>query len=130
MMTVDLVTAALSLALTVVLIGEYGALGAAIGTTASLIMQNAWYQWGLRTRTSVSAFDGRFRGAYLSIIAGTLVMLGFVALATPPLIVGLIVAAVISLVVLLGNRSTLRVAETYPELARLPLVGRLFGSAG
>jgi O-antigen/teichoic acid export membrane protein len=130
MMTVDLVTAALSLALTVVLIGEYGALGAAIGTTASLIMQNAWYQWGLRTRTSVSAFDGRFRGAYLSIIAGALVMLGFVALATPSLIVGLLVAAVISLVVLLGNRSTLRVAETYPELARLPLVGRLFGSAG
>lgn len=125
MMTVDLVTAVGCLIATILLIQEFGALGAAVATAATLIVQNAWYQWGLRTRSTVHAFDRRFTRAYLSIIVGALGMLAIVAVTDPPLIVGLLWAAAISIIVLLVNRSTLRVLETYPELARLPFLRRL-----
>ena len=125
MMTVDLVTAVGCLVLTIVLIQRLGALGAAIATSATLITQNAWYQWGLRTRSSVHAFDRRFSRPYLSIVLGALAMLAITIVTSPTLFIGLLWAAAISILVLLVNRSTLRVLETYPELARLPFLRRL-----
>ena len=39
----------------------------------------------------------------------------------------LLLAGIVSAVVLLLNRHALLVADTFPEIARLPLVRRLFG---
>jgi O-antigen/teichoic acid export membrane protein len=126
MVTADLLTAVVSLAATVLLIIEFGAVGAAIGTTASFLLQNVLYQWGLRTRTTVSAFDGRYMRAYVSIALGALAA---VALGTlhPPLVVGIVVVGAVSLLVLALNRHSLQVVDTYPELARFRLMRRIFG---
>jgi hypothetical protein len=66
--------------------------------------------------------------SYASILIGTLVVVGIGTL-HPPLLVGFVVAGIVSLVVLGSNRRSLRVVETYPELARVPLMRRIFGEA-
>ena len=130
MVTTDLATAAISIVATVFLIREYGAVGAAIGTTGSFLLQNALYQWGVRTRTTVDAIDTRYIGAYASIAVGAVAAVLIAAVFHPPLIVGVVVVGLISLAVLGLNRHSLRIVETYPELARFPLVRRIFGDPG
>jgi O-antigen/teichoic acid export membrane protein len=129
MVTTDLITAGLSVAASFLLIREFGALGAAIGTTGSLILQNVWYQWGLKTRTTVHPFDRRYLGVYVSIVVGAVGLVVFEQLFDPPLIGGLVVAGLISMVVVGVNRHSLEIAETYPELMRFGLFRRLFGGA-
>ena len=130
MVTTDLATAAISIVATIFLIREYGAVGAAIGTTGSFLLQNALYQWGVRTRTTVDAIDTRYVRAYASIAVGAVAAVLIAAVFHPPLIVGVVVVGLISLAVLGLNRHSLRIVETYPELARFPLVRRIFGDPG
>jgi O-antigen/teichoic acid export membrane protein len=126
MVTADLVTAVVSLTATVLLIIRFGAVGAAIGTTVSFLMQNLLYQWGLRTRTTVAAFDARYMRAYVSIVLGATTVVA-VGLVRPSLVVGIVVTAVVSLLVLGLNRHSLQIVETYPELGRFRLMRRIFG---
>jgi O-antigen/teichoic acid export membrane protein len=130
MVTTDLITAAISIVATLLLIREYGAVGAAIGTTGSFLLQNALYQWGLRTRTTIDAIDTRYVRAYASIAVGAVAAVLIASVVDPPLIVGVVVVGIISLAILGLNRHSLRVVETYPELARFPLVRRFFGDPG
>ena len=126
MVTADIATGVVSLVATILLIDRFGAVGAAIGTTGSFVMQNLLYQWGLRTRTTVGAFDRRYVRAYASIVIGAVVVVAAGVLA-PPLLVGFVVVGAVSLVVLGLNRHSLKVVETYPELGRFRLMRRIFG---
>ena len=54
------------------------------------------------------------------IVAGTLILLAVNTLVRPPTLVQFVLAGVVSLVVLILNRSSLQMAETFPELRRLP----------
>jgi len=54
----------------------------------------------------------------------------FQSFVRPPLPVGLAVAAAVSLVVLRVSREQLRMAETFPELMRLPFARLLVGGRG
>ncbi len=129
MVTSDLATAAVSLTATVLLIRQFGAVGAAIGTAASLLLQNALYQWGLKTRTTVEAFDRRYVRAYASIAIGAIVIVaiqGALQLALPA---GIVLVGAVSLTILGINRHSMQIVETYPELGRFRLVRRIFGDA-
>ena len=127
MVSVDLITAAASLAATVLLIREYGAVGAAVGTTLSFLLQTVFYQWGLRTQTTVLAIDPRFVRPYVSIAIGTVAAVLLERTLEPPLLVGIVLVGLISLIVFAINRHSLRVVETYPELGRFRLMRRIFG---
>lgn len=123
----NLVVVVVNVALYVVLIPPLGALGAAIGTAATLVLHNGLKQWGLHRRTPVAVFDRRYVRVYL-VIAAAIAVLATVQLVTrPPLPVGIALAAVASLVVLVTNRRLLDVAATFPELLRLPGARRLLG---
>lgn len=128
MVAADVATAVVSLIATLLLIREYGAVGAAIGTTGSFLVQNVIYQWGLRTRTYVAAIDRLHVRSYVSIAIGTLVVVA-VGTLHPPLLVGSVTTGIVWLAVLGLNRRSLHVVETYPELARVPLMRRIFGEA-
>jgi O-antigen/teichoic acid export membrane protein len=130
MLLTDLITAAVGLVATVLLIRSFGALGAGIGTSLSLFVQIAFYQWGLRTRTTVHAFDRRYLRAYASIAVGAAAAVVIQYVLQPPLLVGLVLAGLVSLLVVGLNRNALRVIETFPELARFGLARRLFGGTG
>jgi O-antigen/teichoic acid export membrane protein len=116
-----------NVALNVVLISRLGALGAAIGTTATLVIHNLLKQAGLRLGTGISIFEPRYLRVYVIIVAVSIALWLVGSAVRPPLIVGLGLAALASLLVFLPNRAMLRVDETFPELRRLPLSRWLLG---
>jgi O-antigen/teichoic acid export membrane protein len=129
LVTADLGAALVSVVVIVLLIREFGVVGAAVGTTATLLLQNLLYQWGIKTRSTVSAFDERYLRVYASIAIGAVGLIVFDALAHPSFPVAVVAAGLVSLAVLGLNRHDLRILETYPELGRFKIVQRIFGRA-
>jgi O-antigen/teichoic acid export membrane protein len=127
LMVGDLLTAGLSVLITVVLIQQFGTLGAAIGTTLSLLIQQTLYQWGLRTRTTVAAADRRYALVYLTIAGATVLTVALTALIQPPLIVGVLLAGSVSALVLWWHGGSLGLLEVYPSLGRIPILRRMLG---
>jgi len=114
-----------NLVLSVLLIPRYGALGAAIGTAATLIVHNILKQAGLALGTGIRLFDRRYVPVYASIAVATAGMLVMQVGWGPPMVVSFAAAALISLALLRFNRRLLDVEETLPEIMRIPLAGRL-----
>jgi O-antigen/teichoic acid export membrane protein len=127
MVMTDLLIAVVHVAAAVLLIRELGAVGAALATTGTFLLQNAAYQWGLRTRTWVAAFDIRYLRTYVSIAVGAIVIVIAERVLQPTFIGGVVLVGVVSFVVFAINRQSLRIMETYPELGRFRLMRRLFG---
>jgi O-antigen/teichoic acid export membrane protein len=119
-------TTAFALAANLVLVPRFGALGAGVAVLATLVLHNLLKQAGLRG-TGVGVFDRRYLRTCLTVLAGAAVVGLVQQLAHPPLLVGVAVAAVVSLLVVGLNRRALRLAGTFPELARVPVVRRLIG---
>jgi O-antigen/teichoic acid export membrane protein len=118
---VNLLSAVVNVVLNLLLIPPFGALGAAVGTCVTLIAFNVFKQLGLRYGTGISVFEGAHLRVY-AIITVTTIALAFVgAVLHPPLLVQLALAALASAAVLGLNRRSLRLGETWPELARFPI---------
>jgi O-antigen/teichoic acid export membrane protein len=115
-----------NIAVNIALIPRYGALGAAIGTTSTLIAHNLFKQAGLRA-AGISLFQWRTARVYLVIAATAGALLAVQLLASPPLVVGLALAGLASLLVIRAGSSTLNIEETFPELARMKIVRLLVG---
>lgn len=127
LVTVDLMTALVNIVVAVLLIRQFGAIGAAIATTGTFIVQNAAYQWGLKTRTWVAPLDARYVRPYGSIVVGTILVVIVGQVLRPSFIVGIIFVGLVSLAVFALNRRSLQIVETYPELGRFRLMRRIFG---
>ena len=123
----DLSTAALNLVLAVVLIRQFGAVGAAVATSATFILQNVIYQWGLKTQTWVHALDRRYVRPYASIIIGAIVVVAVSQFFKPSFLIGIVVVGLVSLLVFAINRHSLQIVDTYPELGRFRVMRRIFG---
>jgi O-antigen/teichoic acid export membrane protein len=112
--------------LALLLIPRYGATGAAIATAATMIGQNVVNQLVL---TATMRAHGVSRSSYLRpyvVIVATTVVLGVIDFVFHPgIVVALAVGAVASLLVLRLSRKWLSLADTFPELLRVPLVSRL-----
>jgi O-antigen/teichoic acid export membrane protein len=119
-------TTAFALAANVALAPRFGALGAAVAVLATLVLHNLLKQAGLRG-TGVGVFDLRYLRTYLTVLGGAAAVGLIQQLAHPPLPVGVAVAAMVSLLVVGLNRRGLRLAGTFPELARVPVIRRLIG---
>jgi O-antigen/teichoic acid export membrane protein len=124
---INLISAAISVVLNLVLIPRYGALGAAVATTISLITFNLLKQAGLRLGTGISVFDRRYLGVYVTIALAALALAVNQLLLHPGLLVGVVMTTVVSALVLLATRRTLAVAELFPEVLRLPFARRILG---
>jgi len=124
--TINFVICLASLGLHLLLIPRYGAFGAAISTTAAVILYNTLKQIGLRFVTGISVFDRQYAPFYLTLLAGAvgLLLVGFFT--TPNIFVAAASAGLVSLVVLALSKKKLRVAETFPEIVRLPLLRLIF----
>ena len=116
--TISIVTAIIDVAACVVLIPLYGALGAAIATSGTLIVLNILNQAGLRLATGVSIFDTRYSATYGCIAAGSLGLLALQVFlpGQTKLLLGL--AFLVSILVFLWCRRTLKLADTFPEMLR------------
>lgn len=120
----DVVTVVVNLGLALALIPEFGVNGAALATTISLVLRNMVNQLFVVRLTPVSWFDAHYLGVYGAIGIG-LVVVGVVQFVTdPPAVAGYVLAAVCSLVALRANRAQLEVTDTFPEIRRVPVLGR------
>jgi len=121
--TSDLITAILSIIISLVLIPRYGALGGAISFTSTLVIQNIFYQFGLIYTSEVGTFSVNQLKVYA--IIG---LCWFGLLLLPDISISIMVTAVVSLLVVRLTRRSLDIERTFPELFRIPLMRRLFGN--
>lgn len=124
---VNLLAALINVGINLILIPLYGPLGAAIGTCGTMIAHNILKQAGLLLGTGINLFDRRYIKVYVVILVGALGLLAIQQLTASHLYVGLALAALVSAAVVLINRKSLAVEQTFPELLRFPLMRRLFG---
>jgi O-antigen/teichoic acid export membrane protein len=127
-LAIDIGSTLFAIPLNLWLIPRYGAIGGAIGLTATLVLQNVLNEIALHFATGISVFKWRYGRLYLLVAAVAAGLWGVQWLWSPPLAAGLALAALASLLVVMLNRQLLDVQATFPELLRVPLIGRWFGS--
>ena len=120
----NLVAAGANVGLNLLLIPPLGALGAAIATGLTLIIHNIAKQVGL-VLAGVHVFERRYVLVYASIVASAALVLAAQSLTEVPLPVVLLLAAAACAGVVALNRDTLDLTDTFPELARVPILRRL-----
>jgi O-antigen/teichoic acid export membrane protein len=123
--TIDATAALITVAVNVVLISRYGALGAAISTAGSMIIHNILRQVGLQWALEFSIFDRQYVSFYLIFAAGVLSLFGIQFL-NGNSFVAVPLAVLVTVVMFVLTQKKLQVAETFPEVRKLPLLGRLF----
>ncbi len=128
--TVNVVALCLNILGNLVLIPRLGAKGAALATAGTLVIHNLLKQNGLRRARGVRPFDRRGARPYGTIVGGIAILVAVETAWAPPWPVAVAVAAVISLLVLIVNRSALDLAGTFPELRQLPGAGWLGQGVG
>jgi O-antigen/teichoic acid export membrane protein len=107
------------------LIPPYGAIGAGVGTCATLVLHNVLKQAGLRKGTGIGVFDREQVRVYATVAVAALALVGVNALLQPGPIAALAMVTVASAALLAITRDTLRIGDTFPELLRVPVVRRL-----
>jgi O-antigen/teichoic acid export membrane protein len=123
---VSFVAALLDIGLNLLMVPSHGAVGAAIGTAATLIIYNLLMQLGLLPTSNFSAFDRRYLRVYLSVALGAGGLFLVQSLRSLSLHLALLLAACMSFLVFSITRKKLRIAETFPELLRMPLLRLIF----
>jgi O-antigen/teichoic acid export membrane protein len=109
------------------LIPAYGALGAALGTAATLVLHNVLKQLALGWHTGVRLLEAGVLRVYARIALASAGLLALVLGGDLPLPLELGAAALASLWVLRGSARHLELEETLPELGRVPGLVRLIG---
>jgi O-antigen/teichoic acid export membrane protein len=125
---IDVVTIVLAIGLCFLLIPTHGAWGAAVAIAAATIMQNMLFQWAMLWTTGV----GKAHWANVQFFTCCAALVGGLALVqwcwSPPLWLGVAIAVAGYCALLWANRSLIDVHGTFPELLRIPLVGRFFAA--
>jgi O-antigen/teichoic acid export membrane protein len=116
-----------NIAVSIVLIPSMGAVGAGVGTAVGYVVYAILKQTALVFGTSVASFDPAHRGAYLTLAVATLALLALRILSPGSAWILVPSVALASLVVLMRARVSLRVSDTFPELARWRVVRALLG---
>jgi O-antigen/teichoic acid export membrane protein len=124
LLLVNLGTALLNIACSVALIPRHGALGAALSGCITLAAQNVACQVGLRRVLGVALVSRTSLPAYASIAVGAAALSAAHVLWSPGILTALALTGVAFLVLLAVNRHRLQLSSYFPEVRRLPLVGR------
>jgi len=110
----------LNVVLNVVLIPRFGAVGAAIGTAASLVIYNLLMQVGLLRAANFNAFDREYLSIYLAIASGAAGLFVFQYFSSLSIYLALPLTGCVSLLVLAIAKKKLKIMEVFPELLSLP----------
>lgn len=123
---VNAATAVLGLGLCLWLIPRFGAVGGAAATAATIALRNVFYEVALVTTTHVGAVPRGVLRVYASVL---LASAGLYALLSVSGSIAVMAPAVVLVSLLLPwiNRRFLDVLDTFPELAKVPLLRRLLG---
>ncbi len=122
---VNLFMASLNIGLCFALAEELGAVGIAIANCAALTAQNVINQWALRRSINTGFIPRESWSSYLQILAGAVLLWVFELVVSPGIVASVLAAVLVSTVVFFGCQKSLQLAETFPELRRIPLLGRV-----
>ncbi|HEY7450491.1 MAG TPA: oligosaccharide flippase family protein [Vicinamibacterales bacterium] len=128
--TIDLATASISLLLTALVVPFYGAVGAALAMGGTLVIQTALYHRALSRVTGISVLPLRYRRAYTTVLLAMVSLQIIQLVVTVPLVPGLGLASIASLLVFWLNRDLLDIQRTFPEILRVPFMRQLLGAPG
>jgi O-antigen/teichoic acid export membrane protein len=115
----------LNMGLAFLLIPWFGALGAAIAGGGTMVAQNIVNQIVLSRTLHAEGNGESFVRPYLVIASVAVALAVFELLVHPGIVIALVVTGVASLFVLRMNRHAMQLGSTFPELLKLPLLGRL-----
>lgn len=124
---INIAAALVNLALILILIPRYGALGAAIGTATTIAIHTILKQWGLRFGTGVDLFHWKYTRVYAIIVLSAGALWIVQTWLNPPTWCALTLAAAVSLLVLKLTGKSLEAGQMFPELARFKLVRWMTG---
>lgn len=121
----NVVTPIILVLFNLLLIPRFGAIGAAFATTAGLLVQNLLRQCGLwRTAPGFPFFDRRY-ARFLVLLGGSALALSVVHLLRPePIYPSLVLSLAVSAWLLWIVKPELNVADVFPEVMHVPLLGR------
>ncbi len=114
--------------LNLLLIPKYGAVGAAIATSCTFILHNIYKQVGLRLASGVSVFERKYIYFYGVIAAAALALFFLDRITHCNIYVALAFVGVATVGVLLLLKKDLSIADTFPEVQKIPWVGKLLWS--
>jgi O-antigen/teichoic acid export membrane protein len=123
---VSALTTVSNLVVSTALIKQYGVIGAAVGSAVTLIGYNLLLQAGLSPTADFHVFDRRYLAIYLTIASGACGLFLVGSLTSLSLYALLPLAACVSLCVLAVAKRKLSIAESFPELLRLPFMRMIF----
>jgi len=124
---VDLLGGVICVCINLLLIRNYGAIGGAIATCGTLVIQNVLYQGGLRMGTDIRLFEWHWLKVYLAIALGAMGLLLIQVAISPYVYTSFALAALVSLLVVRLNHRVLGLGQTFPEFRHLPLAWLLIG---
>lgn len=127
---IDVLSSVVNIALSLLLIPRYGALGAAVSSTVTMVVYNVLNHLGLLLGTGINLFEKRSVTVYVSIVVGAAALLLLDSLLHPHVVVSIAAAALVSVALLRINRRALDVQNMFPEVLRLPLVRPILGYRG
>ena len=116
---IDLGAAVFNVGVNLVLIPRWGALGAAIGTSATLVLHNFLKQIGLWIYARIPPLAAGYRLPYATVVAVAILLAAFAAVTSPSAWVAVAAAGTFGLAVLWANADRLEIATTFPKVARL-----------
>jgi O-antigen/teichoic acid export membrane protein len=122
---VNLAAAVLDVVLLVALAPRFGAVGVAIANATTLLAQNVANQVGLRRLIGVEVVAPRALRVYATIVVAALALAAMQLVVHPPVVLAFAAAALVSAAVLALNRRHLDLVSTFPELRKVPVLGRL-----
>lgn len=125
---INVAAVVVNVVLTVALVAAFGAVGAAAATAATFVVQNLMNQLGLRRRVGIPFLDRRAARIYGRVVAAIVALTGFGHLVDAPVVADLAAAAVVAVLLVRASRSDLDVANTFPELLRIPGLRLVLGA--
>lgn len=123
---INILAVVINVAANLVLIAHFGALGAAIGMSSSMILHNILKQAGLRLVSGINIFDKTYLPFYV-LIGTSALCLFVVQFYLDNIYAALTLAALLSAIVFQFSKKRLNVKEHFPELMKIPGLGRFLG---
>ena len=124
---INVVAAVVNIAGSLLLIPRYGALGAAIAAAGAMVLHNLLKQAGLRLASGMSIFDRQYLSFYLLIAGCALGLFVVQQIISSNIFIAVPMAAMVSILVFAVARRKLDVADTFPELLKIPGIRLIFG---
>jgi O-antigen/teichoic acid export membrane protein len=123
--SVDVAAAVANVLVNLLLIPRWGAVGAAVGTSGTMVLHNFLKQYGLWRYTGVGLFARSYLPTYLALFGIAAALLVLQSALPPSLLVALPLTIGAALAVAWASRSSLDVRGMFPELTRWPLMRAL-----